>query len=174
MLNRLILKVTKFQLPPPKRLGTVVKNILGGGHHGPPCQIGLRDQKKICLCSLIVTCIKLLNPVKLKINYISKCIAAMLKLHVFASDYSVLTLSSKVKTSEFMGQQLQQRIEECAGFQEKSWCNENIWPDTPSQVRLVTICFSLLYILQIKTNYLKVFSTAIQLFSNSIREDIHT
>ena len=27
MLNRLILKVTKFQLPPPKRLGTVVKNI---------------------------------------------------------------------------------------------------------------------------------------------------
>ena len=40
MLNRLILKVIKFQLPPPKRLGTVVKNILGG-HHGPPCQIGL-------------------------------------------------------------------------------------------------------------------------------------
>ena len=29
MLNRLILKVTKFQLPPPKRLGTVLKNILG-------------------------------------------------------------------------------------------------------------------------------------------------
>ena len=40
MLNRLILKVTKFHLPPPKRLGTVVKNILGD-HHGPPCQIGL-------------------------------------------------------------------------------------------------------------------------------------
>ena len=37
MPHRLILKVTKFQLPPPKRLGTVVKNILrGGGHHGPP------------------------------------------------------------------------------------------------------------------------------------------
>ena len=35
MLNRLILKVTKFQLPPLKRLGTVVKNILGG-HHAPP------------------------------------------------------------------------------------------------------------------------------------------
>ena len=35
MLNRLILKVTKFQLPPPKHLGTVVKNILGG-HHAPP------------------------------------------------------------------------------------------------------------------------------------------
>ena len=34
MLNRLILKVTKFQLPPPKRFGTVVKNILGG-HHAP-------------------------------------------------------------------------------------------------------------------------------------------
>ena len=30
MPNRLILKVTKFQLPPPTRLGTVVKNILGG------------------------------------------------------------------------------------------------------------------------------------------------
>ena len=41
MLNRLILKVTKFQFPPPKRLGTVVKNVLGG-HHGPPCQIGLK------------------------------------------------------------------------------------------------------------------------------------
>ena len=34
MLNRLILKVTKFQLPPAKRLGTVVKNILRD-HHGP-------------------------------------------------------------------------------------------------------------------------------------------
>ena len=40
MLNRLILKATKFQPPPPKRLGTVVKNIFGG-HHDPPCQIGL-------------------------------------------------------------------------------------------------------------------------------------
>ena len=35
MPHRLILKVIKFQLPPPKRLGTVVKNILGS-HHGPP------------------------------------------------------------------------------------------------------------------------------------------
>ena len=35
MPHRLILKVTKFQLPPPKRFGTVVKNILGG-HHAPP------------------------------------------------------------------------------------------------------------------------------------------
>ena len=34
MLNGLILKVTKFQLPPPKRLGTVVKNILGGAPIG--------------------------------------------------------------------------------------------------------------------------------------------
>ena len=40
MLHRLMLKVSKFQLPPPKRLSTVVKNILGG-HHAPPCQIGL-------------------------------------------------------------------------------------------------------------------------------------
>ena len=41
MLNRLILKVTKFLLPPPKRLGTLVKNILGGHQPPPPCQIGL-------------------------------------------------------------------------------------------------------------------------------------
>ena len=40
MRNRLILKVTKFQLPPPTRLGTVVKNMLGR-QHGWPCQIGL-------------------------------------------------------------------------------------------------------------------------------------
>ena len=38
MLHKLILKVTKFQLPPPKRLSTVVKNISGEGHD--PCQIG--------------------------------------------------------------------------------------------------------------------------------------
>ena len=38
MLNRLTLKVTKFQLSLSKRLGTVVKNILGGGggHHALP------------------------------------------------------------------------------------------------------------------------------------------
>ena len=35
MVHRLILKVNKFQLPPAKRLGTVVKNILGD-HHAPP------------------------------------------------------------------------------------------------------------------------------------------
>ena len=35
MLNRLILKVTKFQLPPPMRLGTVVKNILWGAIMAP-------------------------------------------------------------------------------------------------------------------------------------------
>ena len=34
----LILKVNKFQLPPPKRLSTVVKNILGGHHVPPPAQ----------------------------------------------------------------------------------------------------------------------------------------
>ena len=41
MLHRLILKVTKFHLPPPKRLSTVIKNIFGG-HHAPPpqCQMG--------------------------------------------------------------------------------------------------------------------------------------
>ena len=31
----------KFQLPPPKRLSTVIKNILGGHDAPPPCQIGL-------------------------------------------------------------------------------------------------------------------------------------
>ena len=36
MPHRLILKVTKFQLPPPKRLGTVVQNILGGPSCPPP------------------------------------------------------------------------------------------------------------------------------------------
>ena len=37
MPNRLILKVTKFQSPPPKRLGTVVKNIFfGGAMMAPP------------------------------------------------------------------------------------------------------------------------------------------
>ena len=42
MPHRLILKVTKFELHPPKRSGIVVKNICGGGgEHGPPCQIGL-------------------------------------------------------------------------------------------------------------------------------------
>ena len=42
MLDRLILKVTKFQFPSTKRLSTVVKNILGG-HYAPPCQIGLSN-----------------------------------------------------------------------------------------------------------------------------------
>ena len=41
MPHRLILIVTKFQLPPPTHLGTVVKNILEGHHAPSPCQIGL-------------------------------------------------------------------------------------------------------------------------------------
>ena len=45
MQNRLILKLNKFQLPPPKRLGTVVKNILGA-IMAPPCQIGLKNCDK--------------------------------------------------------------------------------------------------------------------------------
>ena len=44
MLHRLILKVTNFQLRPPKRLSTVVKIILLGNHAPPPpppsCQTG--------------------------------------------------------------------------------------------------------------------------------------
>ena len=35
MLHRLILKVTRFQLSPPKRLNTVVKNMGGGGIMAP-------------------------------------------------------------------------------------------------------------------------------------------
>ena len=34
MLHRLLLKASKFQLPTPKRLSAVAKNILGG-HHAP-------------------------------------------------------------------------------------------------------------------------------------------
>ena len=44
MLHRLILKVAKFQLPPSKRLGTVVKNILWA-IMPPPCQIGLKTAR---------------------------------------------------------------------------------------------------------------------------------
>ena len=43
MLHRLILKATKFQLPPSKRLSTVVKNIWGGGG-GEECKIGLNKK----------------------------------------------------------------------------------------------------------------------------------
>ena len=43
MLHRLILKVTKFQLSPHKRLSTVVKNILGGHRARHPYQVGLRE-----------------------------------------------------------------------------------------------------------------------------------
>ena len=39
MLNRLILKVTKFQLPPLKRLGTVVKNMMP-----PPMSNRVKDE----------------------------------------------------------------------------------------------------------------------------------
>ena len=39
MLNRLMLKVTKFQLPSPKRLGQWSKTFWGPSW--PPCQIGL-------------------------------------------------------------------------------------------------------------------------------------
>ena len=43
MLHGSMLKVTKFQVPPPKRFGRVIKNILGGHHASPPCQIGLNQ-----------------------------------------------------------------------------------------------------------------------------------
>ena len=45
MLHRLILKVTKFQLPPPKSLSTVVKNyfFFGGGASWPPMSNRVKD-----------------------------------------------------------------------------------------------------------------------------------
>ena len=46
MPHRLILKVTKFQLPTPKRFSTVVKNIFfweGGRHHAPPMSSRVND-----------------------------------------------------------------------------------------------------------------------------------
>ena len=73
MLNRLILKVTKFQLPPPTRLGTVSKNILGG-HHAPPCQIGLKTMeilKKVLLSVeyfLVFCMVNLSKIVRTKVN----------------------------------------------------------------------------------------------------------
>ena len=41
MLHRLILKVTKFQRPPPTRLSAVTKNIFGGPSC-PLCRIALK------------------------------------------------------------------------------------------------------------------------------------
>ena len=49
MLYRLTLKVTKFQLPTPRRFSTVVKNILGGHLAPPPCQIELKINFKVRL-----------------------------------------------------------------------------------------------------------------------------
>ena len=42
MQHILILKVTKFQLPRVRRLGTMVKNILGD-HHAPPMSYRVKD-----------------------------------------------------------------------------------------------------------------------------------
>ena len=53
MLNRLILKVTKFQLPPPNRLGTVGKNILGG-HHAPPCMSNRVELKNLRMSNVLM------------------------------------------------------------------------------------------------------------------------
>ena len=48
MLHKLILKVTKFQLCPPKGLGTVVNDIFGG-HHAPPPPMLNRVKEEECL-----------------------------------------------------------------------------------------------------------------------------
>ena len=53
MLHSLILKVTKFQLPPPERLSTVVKNILGD-HHVPPMSNGVKGTKWSAGCHLLI------------------------------------------------------------------------------------------------------------------------
>ena len=49
MHHRLILKVTKFQLPPPKCLSTVVKNILFFGGIIPPPSMSNRVKPDCCL-----------------------------------------------------------------------------------------------------------------------------
>ena len=59
MLHTLILKFTKFQLPPPERLSTVVKNILEGGGGGggggimASCRIGL-SQSLLFYSSILI------------------------------------------------------------------------------------------------------------------------
>ena len=58
MLHRLILKVTKFQLPPPKRLGTVVKKILGG-HHGPPMSNRVKEAENFGFCIQVFTVLQM-------------------------------------------------------------------------------------------------------------------
>ena len=49
MLHRLILKVTKFQLSPRKRLDTVVKNILGGNHAPPPMSNRAKTRRAVII-----------------------------------------------------------------------------------------------------------------------------
>ena len=53
MLNKLVLTVTKFQLPSPKCLGTVVKNILGV-MIAPPHQIGLKSITVHIITSVVI------------------------------------------------------------------------------------------------------------------------
>ena len=57
MLRTLILKVTKFQLPHPKRLGTVLKNIMGA-IMPPPCQIGLKIEMQMHRLFFVLTLFK--------------------------------------------------------------------------------------------------------------------
>ena len=54
MLNRLILKVTKFQLPPPKHLGTVVKNILGAHDAHPPMSNRVNSGSDFIICTYVM------------------------------------------------------------------------------------------------------------------------
>ena len=50
VLHKLIFKATKFQLPLPKRLSTVVKNIGRGGGHDAPMSNRVNDH--ICSQSI--------------------------------------------------------------------------------------------------------------------------
>ena len=60
-----------FQLPPPKRLGTVIKNTFGGAimpPPPPPCQIGLKNDSLINIIiskSLLMTEINAINIIML-------------------------------------------------------------------------------------------------------------
>ena len=77
MSHRLILKVTKFQLCPVKRLDTVVKNILGRAiMPPPPCQIGLNCVKLMIINNAGVTIINV-NTAKTWCVLSTKMVAAV-------------------------------------------------------------------------------------------------
>ena len=97
MPHRLILKVTKFQLPPLKRLGTVVKNILGGHHAPPPCQMGL-NHAEILISNVQISASTKIDGVDLSSNrqlrskergksicFLADCVQSQNTNHTFAN-----------------------------------------------------------------------------------------